>query len=40
MVAIGDLSRATREQLDASVPGENEIFFTVEVAREYASFLA
>jgi hypothetical protein len=40
MVAIGDPSRATREQLNASVPGENEIFFTVEAAREYASSLS
>ena len=36
MVSIGDLSQASREQLDESVPGENETFFYLEAAREYA----
>jgi hypothetical protein len=36
MIAIGDLSEATTDQLDDSVPGENETFFYLETADEYA----
>jgi hypothetical protein len=36
LIAIGDLSEATTEQLDDSVPGENETFFYLEAAHEYA----
>jgi hypothetical protein len=36
LIAIGDLSEATIEQLDDSVPGENETFFYLEAAHEYA----
>ena len=36
MIAIGDLSEATTDQLDDSVPGENETFFYIENADEYA----
>jgi hypothetical protein len=36
MIAIGDLSEATTDQLDDSLPGENETFFYLETAHEYA----
>jgi hypothetical protein len=36
MVAIGNLSQATTDQLDDSVPGENETFFYIEAAHEHA----
>jgi hypothetical protein len=37
LVSIGDRSRATPEQLDESVPGDNETFFDIEVAHEHAA---
>jgi hypothetical protein len=36
LIAIGDYSRATPEQLADSVPGDNETFFSVEAAHEHA----
>jgi DNA-binding MarR family transcriptional regulator len=36
LVSIADRSRATTDQLDDSIPGENETFFYVEFAHEYA----
>src|SRR3984957_12001835 len=36
MIAIGDLSEATTDQLDDSLPGENETFFYIEAAHESA----
>jgi hypothetical protein len=35
MIPIGDLSRATREELDASVPGEGGLLFDIELPRQY-----
>jgi predicted transcriptional regulator len=37
LIAIGDRSRVTPEQLDDSIPGENETFFYVEAAHEHAT---
>lgn len=36
LIAIGDLSEATTDQLDDSVPGEHETFFYLESAHEHA----
>ncbi len=36
LIAINDLAGATTDQLDDSVPGENETFFYLETAHEYA----
>jgi hypothetical protein len=37
LVSIGDRSRVLPEQLNDSIPGENETFFFVEVAHEHAT---
>ncbi len=36
LIAIGNLNDATPDQLNDSVPGENETFFYLEAAHEYA----
>jgi uncharacterized protein (DUF2249 family) len=32
LISIGDQSRATRQQLDDSIPGEGEVFFLIDRA--------